>query len=319
MASYLVRTPLINGPKIVGKKVLFKCEFLQPSGSFKDRGIGYMISALSQEKDISRIICSSGGNAGLSVATVGEQFGIPVDVFVPSSTLPLMVEKLKRSNANVTVAGSNWNEADAAARAELAAVPGAQYVPPYDHPLIWEGHRSLVREIYEDLGGTAEGMPDVIVLCVGGGGLLRGVQLELESLGLAGRTRVVAVETQGAASFAAAKAAGNIVKLDKIDTIATSLGALSVLPSTLMGPVRTSSAVVTDKQAVNACVRLLEEQRVLVEPSCGSSLSLVYDEELLQQHFTEDDKTIAVVVCGGSCVSPSILEAWKEKFGLNIN
>eukprot|EP01034_Spumella_vulgaris_P035653 gene35653-43958_t len=140
-----------------------------------------------------------------------------------------MVEKIQRRGANVIVGGTNWNEADAQARNALEADPTAQYVPPFDHPLIWEGNSSLIDELHSQLHGEA---PDAIIVSVGGGGLLRGIQLGLERRKWF-NTRIYAVETEGAASFAHAKSQGRVMPLTTIKTIASSLGALSVTPSVL--------------------------------------------------------------------------------------
>ena len=169
------------------------------------------------------------------------------------------------------VGGTNWNEADTKAREALDE--HSLYVPPYDDPLIWEGNSYLVDEILEQVGGDKANFPSVIVLSVGGGGLLRGVQLGIERLGLADHTEIIAVETEGAGSFAAAKANNNqVTRLAAITSIARSLGALSVVESSLTSVVKTTSCVVTDAQAVTACVQFVDELRILVEPACGASL-----------------------------------------------
>lgn len=123
-------------------KIYFKMDNLQPSGSFKDRGISHMIQTIASTNIISKLVCSSGGNAGHAVATAGEKLRLPVDVFVPVTTMPMMVEKIQRRGANVIVDGANWNEADTQARKALVEDPNAQYIPPFDHPLIWEGMAS---------------------------------------------------------------------------------------------------------------------------------------------------------------------------------
>jgi L-serine/L-threonine ammonia-lyase len=189
-SAFFHSTPLLAGaPLPDGSPVSFKLEFLQPSGSFKDRGIGHMIQTLVDAGNVSRLICSSGGNAGHAVATAAQKLGLPADVFVPSTTLPLMREKIAARGANVIVSGANWNEADAEARRKLAADPGARYIPPFDDPLIWEGNSTLIDELVASC--TADTLPSVIVLSVGGGGLLRGVQLGLERHGLSDRVTVV--------------------------------------------------------------------------------------------------------------------------------
>lgn len=128
---------------------------------------------------------------------------------------------------------------------------------------------------------VAEGIkPGAIVLSVGGGGLLCGVQRGLERHGWQD-VRIIAVETEGAASFAAAQKAGKPVRLEAITSIATSLGALAVTHGTLTtkDSVVTESMVVSDKEAVRAMRKFADEERVLVEPACGAALAGVYEKD----------------------------------------
>lgn len=298
-----ITTPLASA-EIAGRQVYFKLENLQPSGSFKDRGIGNMIATLCAQGHVKKLISSSGGNAGHSVATIGKKVGLPVEVFVPVTTKPLMIEKLKKQGATVFIHGENWNAADNFARKAVAEQDGARYIPPYDDEMIWDGNASLVHEINE-----AGVIPSCIVLSVGGGGLLCGVQRGIEQLGWS-QTKIIAVETSGAASFAAAKAAGKPVKLNSIDTIATSLGALSVTGATLKSTVLTESIVVSDADAISACLRLAQDFRILVEPACGAALAVVYSDEYWRRIAAEGP--VVVVVCGGSAVSLELIDEWKK-------
>jgi L-serine/L-threonine ammonia-lyase len=202
-----IKTPLIKHAVVGGVEVYYKMELFQPSGSFKDRGISHMIKTLSEREPVSKFVCSSGGNAGHAVAVACEAFAVPCDVYVPTTTLPMMIEKLKLRGANVVVSGENWNAADLLARQALANDSSARYIPPYDDPLLWEGHSTLVDELVAELGADCK--PDAVVLSVGGGGLLVGVQQGLARNGWLD-VAVLAVETEGAASYAAAKKAGEV-------------------------------------------------------------------------------------------------------------
>jgi L-serine/L-threonine ammonia-lyase len=163
------------------------------------------------------------GNAGNAVAYAGYRLGLPVSVFVPSTTKQMMIDRLKMKGATVIVAGANWNEADAVARRMVQEEgSSALYCPPFDDQLIWQGNSSLVYEIAN--AKSTIGQVDAIILSVGGGGLLCGVIQGIDELKMRETTTVLAVETAGAASFAAAKRVGKPVKIDKIDTIATTLG-----------------------------------------------------------------------------------------------
>ncbi len=180
----------------------------------------------------------------------------------------------------------------------------ALYVSPFDHPLIWQGHSTLIDEIVEEIGA-----PDAIVLSVGGGGLLCGVLQGLQRHDL-GATPVIAVETEGTASLAASLKAGELVTLDKITGVAKSLGAKTVAQQAFewsrQYPVQ--SVVVTDAEAITACLRFADEHRCLVEPACGASLSVAY-----QRHeVLASARRIVVIVCGGIGTSLEMLQMWQN-------
>lgn len=314
-------TPFLKMPSANGVvELYYKMDLLQPSGSFKDRGISEMIKKAKEHEKVTKLVCSSGGNAGHAVAHAGKHFGIPCDIFVPVTTLPMMIELIKAKGATCHVGGKNWNEADGKAREALKSSLTAKYIPPYDDPMIWEGHSTIVDELKKDLNDR---VPDAIIVSVGGGGLLAGIQIGLQRNGWS-KVKVLAVETEGAASFAAASRAGQVVALDKISTIASSLGALSVTPAVLGTGVSTESVVVTDQQAVQGCLQFqrdFEEHGFLVEPACGAALAVVRDlrnsdgdisnNKLVEQHL-KGARLVVVVVCGGSAVNQEMLDKWQR-------
>ncbi len=102
------------------------------------------------------------------MAYAGRKLGVSVTVVVPSSTPLETQRKLAQWNARVVVHGTVWDEADAFAR-ELASSGEGAYISPFDDPVIWEGHATLVEEI------AAITKPDAIIVSVGGGGLMCGV------------------------------------------------------------------------------------------------------------------------------------------------
>jgi L-serine/L-threonine ammonia-lyase len=302
-------TPLIHSLPLshqLNKTIHFKMDCWQPSGSFKNRGISVLCEHLVAIGSKS-LICSSGGNAGLAVAYAGRKLGVPVTVFVPETTSAPAIDRIKLEGAEVRIVGKVWDEADAAARNE-AAKQKAGFVPPFDHPLIWEGHATLIDELIQETE-----KPDAILLSVGGGGLLCGVAEGLARHGWED-VSILGVETEGCASFHAAVEAGHLVTLPDITSICTSLGAKRVAAQALKvaqtSPVE--SVVTTDARAVQAALQFADEMRTLVEPACGASLSLVYDNHPSIARF----ERIVVIVCGGTGVSLEQLEKWKNVFDL---
>jgi len=142
-------TPLLHSlplSALTASNVLLKMDALQPTGSFKDRGMAFMCATL-QQRGVTHLISSSGGNAGLAASAAGRKLGMHVRVIVPTTTKKIMLDKIKAEGAEVEVFGENWNAADERARQLVAESDAAAYVPPYEDPLLWEGHSSIVDEL----------------------------------------------------------------------------------------------------------------------------------------------------------------------------
>jgi L-serine/L-threonine ammonia-lyase len=288
------------------RETLVKMDAYQPTGSFKIRGIGLLCQRL-QADGAKAFISSSGGNAGYAAAYAGQALGVPAMVVVPRTTPAFMRQRIAGLGAKVIVYGDVWDEADGAARGLVAEGHGA-YVPPFDHPLLWEGHSTLVDEMLSQ--GPA---PDAVVVAVGGGGLMCGVAEGLARHGL-DEVTIVAVETEGAASFARAVAAGGPVTIDRIETIASSLGARRVADAAFDWSQRRRivPVVVSDADTVRACQRFADDHLTLVEPACGAALSLAYDDHPALKPYAR----VAVIACGGVVVSLEKLAAWRAQFGV---
>lgn len=152
----------------------------------------------------------------MAVAYAGSKLGVPVTVVVPETTTERAKELLGLESAKVIVHGSSWQEANHLAMTLLP--PTEAFIHPFDDPLLWTGHATLIDEVAQ-----AGHKPGAVVLSVRGG-LLWGVVEGLLRNGWQD-VPVIAVETEGAASFHAATEAGQLVELDRISPIATSLGA----------------------------------------------------------------------------------------------
>jgi L-serine/L-threonine ammonia-lyase len=297
-----IETPLLESHAFdarPGAHVWLKMEALQPSGSFKLRGIGHACETYAA-RGARRIVASSGGNAGLAAAWAARRLGLPCLVVVPETTSPRARALLAREEAQVCVHGLSFQEANAHAQSLLG--PQDAFIHPFDDPLLWEGHASMIDEV------AACGLrPDCVVLSVGGGGLLSGVVAGLRRQGW-DAVPVFAVETVGADSYAQSLAAGERVELPAIASIATSLGARKVSEHAF-GLARAHPihpVVVTDREAVAACVRFMDDHRVVVEPACGAALALAYRADGALADFAN----VLVIVCGGATATVEQLQAW---------
>jgi L-serine/L-threonine ammonia-lyase len=295
-----IETPLFQSRALsiaAGRAIWLKLDAVQPPGSFKIRGIGLACQEYVR-RGAQRLISSSGGNAGIAVAYAGRHLGVPVVVVVPQTTTEQAKALIRQEGAEVIVHGANWHEANALALSMVSATDA--FLHPFDDPLVWQGHSSLVDEVVR--AGTK---PEAIVLSVGGGGLMSGVIEGLQRHHW-NEVPVIAVETAGADALAQSLAAGSRIRLAAITSIATSLAAPQVCEQafawTSKHPVR--SAVVSDQAAVAACLRFLADHRIVVEPACGAALAVVYDRAAELAAFD----SVLVVVCGGAGISVARLQ-----------
>uniref|UniRef100_A0A8C7XFW9 L-serine ammonia-lyase n=1 Tax=Oryzias sinensis TaxID=183150 RepID=A0A8C7XFW9_9TELE len=316
--QFHLNTPLlesVNMSKRAGTTVYLKMESSQPSGSFKIRGIGHLCQQLARQSK--GVVCSSGGNAGMAAAYAARKLGVPATIVVPASTPQLVVQRLKDEGAAVRIAGKVWDEANVEAL-RLAETEGLMVIPPFDHPLLWRGHASMIAEIAASLGPGAK--PGAVLLSVGGGGLMCGVVQGLRDVGWMD-VPIIAMETVGADCFNAAVRAGKLVTLDDVTSEAKCLGAKTVCKQAFdysqCRELTIISEVVTDQQALQAVLTFLDEERVLVEMACGAALAAVYGGLICR--FQAEGRLptplgpLVVVVCGGSGVNMEQLTTLKQK------
>ncbi len=297
-------TPLLESlplSQLNHTRVWLKMEAMQPSGSFKIRGIGNACQH-HVAQGAKRFVSSSGENAGLAVAFAGRQLCVPVMVVVPESTSEHARHLLELEGAEVMVYGKTWTEANQLA---LSLVKGQDaFIHPFDDALLWHGIASIIDEV------TVEGVnPDAVVLAVGGGSLLSGVDMGLNRNGL-NDIPIFIAETHGMASYHAALKAGQPVALERLSGVATSLGARQVCQRAFA--VSQSRPVVpmlvSDQEAVSACLAFLDDHRTLVEPACGAALALLYQQKL---SFHERENVL-VIVCGGSTATLASLQGFEH-------
>ena len=321
-------TPLIHSEplsKRTGHNIYLKLDALQPSGSFKIRGIG-RVCQLAVEKygSSAHLVSSSGGNAGLAAATAAKAMSVKCTVYVPGSTPQSVKDTLQGLRANVITVGSAWDDCDQAARKAVQDEECAVYVHPFEGEDVWEGHSTIVKEIYEQLQQqNSNASPDMIVCAVGGGGLLNGIlrgvsRLQDKRTG-AEVPKIVGVQDFGADSFCESMKAyhrdpvvnaDTVVTLPAITSLATSMGAKTcsattlryaksfALSGTIASPPsaqqRTpisdryfSAVAVDDSVSGSATWQFCRDHDLLFELACGAALSPAYQSERLLTKLIE--------------------------------
>ncbi len=269
-------TRLVKAPSGMAN-VHMKLEHKMPTGSFKDRG-AVLVVAAALAAGAERIVQDSSGNAGLAVARYASQAGLSCTIYVPESTSSHKVQRIETTGATVQrVAGSR---ADTTRKTRLAAEePGTYYASHVFNPLFWEGTKTFLFEVFEQLSGV---LPDNVVLPVGNGSLLFGADRALQQLQAAGkiasRPRLWAVQPRNCCPIHAAMQAGHtsIAQVENTPSVATGI-AIAAPPRgqqilRLLRTTDSTTLAVTESEILTSLAELVQ-QGVEVEPTTAANFA----------------------------------------------
>lgn len=270
--------------RALGRPVFIKPEHLQRTGSFKIRGA---LNLLTQLPPGLPVVAGSAGNHAQGVALAASLTGRPATIFMPVTASLPKVAATRDYGATVRLTGTTTDEAIAAAR-EHATRTGARFVPPFDDPAVIAGQGTIALELLDELPE-----PTTVLVPVGGGGLLAGVAVALAG----GPHRVVGVAARGADSMARSLDRGELVTLDRTDTVADgiALRAPSALTFELCRHRVDGMVTVSDEAIAQAILLLLERAKAVVEPAGAAALAAV-----LEPDAELGDGPVAVVLSGGN-------------------
>ena len=266
-------------------EVWLKLEHLQLGGSFKARGMFNRMRSLPVPA--AGVVVASGGNAGIAVATAARALGVRCEVFLPEVSTPAKRAALAALGATVSVQGAVYVEALAACLARQRET-GALLMHAYDQPEVVLGAGTLAAEIEDEAG-----LPDRVLVSVGGGGLIAGI-----AAWCGGRCRVDALEPTTAPTLHAARAHGEPVNVSVSGLAADSLGAQRIGDiAWAISQQHVAACHLVDDAAIRAAQqRLWLEFRLAVEPAAALGLAALW-QGVIQPAPHE---RVAVVLCGAN-------------------
>ncbi|CAG0974278.1 threonine dehydratase [Burkholderiales bacterium] len=279
--------PLSN---LTGARIWCKLDYLQRTGSFKERGARNALLQLGDDARRRGVIAASAGNHAQGVAYHGSLLGVPVTVVMPRFAPLVKVTSCRQLGAEVILHGEDLTEARAKAT-EIAAERGLAFIHPYDDAHVVAGQGTMGLEILEQT-------PDVeaIVVPVGGGGLVSGI-------GLVAKARkpsveIVGVEPENAPSLAAAFAHHGPVQVALSPTLADGLAVAQTGAITYPIAKRVVDRLVTVDEAsiALAILRLMELEKSVVEGAGAAPLAAFLAAKL--DHLK--GRRVVLVLCGGN-------------------
>lgn len=299
LAGKIVRTPVIRCPGLEdrldnGTEVYGKLEFLQRTGTFKARGALATVLGLSAGQHERGVTAVSAGNHAIATAFAAKVAGTHARVVMTASANPRRVEACRRWGADIDFA-DDVHSAFALAE-DICAREGRYFVHPFEGEAVARGTGTVGLEIYEQVADI-----DAVVVAIGGGGLIGGLANVVRQLD--SRVEVIGVEPFGADSMHRSLIAGEPVGIDKVDTIADSLGAPFAMPySFALCREFVSRVVRVDDGALrDAMGFLFRSARIAVEPACAASTAALLGP--LKEPLA--GKRVVLVFCGSNIDWPT--------------
>lgn len=301
IGDHVAHTPLQPSARLsraVGGTVLLKREDLQQVRSYKARGAFNLMLQLGDDERRAGVVCASAGNHAQGFARACNELGIAGRIFVPRTTPRQKLDRIREFGGDDVVlvqAGSTYDEASAAA-AQWASTSGAVNVHPFDDARTIAGQGTVAREIHAQLGAD----PDVVVVPVGGGGLLAGIAAYFAERAPA--TTVVGVEPAGAASLAAAVAAGEPVELETIDTFVdgAAVRRAGQLPLHLVREHGVELRAVDEGRVCTEMLTLYQTEGIIAEPAGALAPAAVGAPGGKAVVAVEPGATVVCVISGGN-------------------
>ena len=287
---------------LTGCRVFCKLDYLQRTGSFKERGARNALMLLNDEQRQRGVVTQSAGNHALGLAYHGQLLGIPVTVVMPRFAPIIKSSTSRKLGANVILHGDSFLEAREHAL-RLADRHGFTYIHGFDHPQIIAGQGTAGLEILDQVPGA-----DAIVAPVGGAGLIAGIALVAKALKPS--IRVFGVEAANMPSFSAAMKNDGPIDVPACPTLADGLavGRVGRLPFEMARKRVDRVVLASEEQLSLAVLRLVELEKAVVEGAAAAPLAALMSGLLPELK----GKTVVLTLCGGN-IDPVVLGRVIEK------
>ncbi|MBD0372093.1 MAG: threonine/serine dehydratase [Pyrinomonadaceae bacterium] len=309
IAPHVHRTPVVTSrsfdeaaSETAERRVFFKCENLQRTGSFKFRGATNSILCLTEDERRRGVAAFSSGNHAQAVALAARKAGVRASIVMPSDAPRAKVEATRAYGAEVIFYDRQREDREQVAR-RVAEREGSLLVPPFDDYRIMAGQGTCALELLEDVPDL-----DCILVPCSGGGLFAGVSTATKAINPG--IHCFPVEPETADDTLQSFRKGERVTTPPSSTIADGLRV--VTPGKLTFPILQRMAedvlMVSDEEIAATLGFILFRMKLLVEPSGAAAASAV-----LFQKLPPDARRIGVVLSGGNVDPEALVKLLEER------
>jgi threonine dehydratase len=297
IAGHIVASPCTHSiplSEITGINIFCKLEYLQRTGSFKERGARNALELLPAKQRRRGVIAASAGNHALGLAYHAQLLRIPATVVMPRFAPLTKISNCDRLGATVVLDGSDIGEARTRAD-EIARKQKLTYINGFDDPAIIAGQGTLGLEVASQVPDL-----DAIIVPIGGAGLIAGVALALKTV--KPKVKIIGVEPERAASFTAALAAGKPVTVGMKPTLADGLAVPKVGANAfrLARNLVDKTVLVREHDIAVGILRLLELEKAVVEGAAAAPLAACMARLVPELK----GKNVVLPLCGGNIDTP---------------
>lgn len=301
-------TPLmhnINLSEHFSCQIWLKREDLQVVRSYKIRGAYNKMAGLQPEQLEKGVVCASAGNHAQGVAFACRKMKVKGIIYMPSVTPRQKIKKVQlfgKEFVEVRLQGDTFDEANAEAT-RLAQEEGMTFVHPFDDERVIEGQGTVGLEILE----SCKDPIDYVFVAVGGGGLISGLGSYFAQI--SPNTKIIGVEPTGAAALYAARQAGEVVTLDKIDNFVdgAAVQRIGVVTFPIIQSVMHDMVLVPEGKVCSTILQLYNEEGIVVEPAGALTIAA------LDQYAEQIKGKNVVCVLSGSNNDITRTEEIKER------
>lgn len=294
IAPFVHRTPVFTSGTLdamAGRKLVFKGELFQKSGSFKYRGATNAVQKLDTATAARGVVTHSSGNHGQALALAAQSRGIPATIVMPTNASAVKAAAIRGYGATIVESGPSLTDRENKV-AEIRERTGAVFLPPFDHPDVIAGQGTAALELLQDVPGIR-----ALIAPIGGGGLISGFALAAE--GFDPSIRIFGGEPNGASAAAQSKASGSRVQLASTSSIAD--GLLANYVGLLTWPIIEMKVervfTVSEEDIVRAMRLVWERMKLVIEPSAAVGVAVALSPEFRERPGLE---TVGIVLCGGN-------------------
>ena len=285
------RTPVMRSDTLdqrVNGQVFLKCENFQRMGAFKFRGAYNAMARLDSAQKQRGVLTHSSGNHAQAIALSGQLLDIQTTIVMPQDAPAVKLAATRGYGGNIELYDRSQTTREQIS-ADLLARQGFSFIPPFDHEHVIAGQGTAGLELLEETAHL-----DVLVVCLGGGGLLSGCAIAARAL--APHCKVIGVEPQAGNDGMQSLHTGKLIQFNNPDTIAD--GARTALCERTFKLIQQhvdDIVCVTDQELIETMYFLWERLKIVVEPTGALAVAAI-----LHNKIDVKGKRVGAIISGGN-------------------